>query len=313
MSLPRRFKGAGLMVAATLTGAALGTQAPLTSMALLTDTGTVSGNVVTTRPACSAGTGYADAVQAMNPTFYWRMGESTPPAVTSVNDSTASDIDGTVRGTGLTFGAVATGLIQCEDTYGVDFPGGVASTDFIVQPNPSANPDTFTISAWVRTNSNDGGWVLGMASSRWGTSTNRDRVLYVQANGRPSFAVGITPRTLLEGPAPVNDNAPHLLVGTLDASGMSLYVDGQRVAFDATVTAGESYVGNEPADPPPLVVPPTPDGMGYWRVGYDSTFDLGPAAPNQDQLAGTIDEVAVWETQALTPTEVSGLFSQNHW
>jgi len=313
MSLSPRSRSAALLCAATLIGAALGTQGPLTSMAELTHTDTLTGNVMTTRSACTMGVGYADAVQTLNPSFYWRMGESAPPVVTSVQDATPNDVDGTVRGAGLTFGASAPGLIECEDTFGVDFPGGATSSDFIVQQNPSPNTDTFTISAWIRTNTTDGGWVLGMGSSRWGPSINRDRVIYLQANGRPAFSVGITPRTVLEGPAPINDNAPHLLVGTLDASGMSLYIDGQLVATDPSVTTGASYTGNEPADPLPPGVPPTPDGMGYWRVGYDATTGLGPSVPNQDQLAGTIDEVAVWEAQALTPTEVYGLYSQNHW
>ncbi len=185
MALSPRSRSTALLCAATLIGAALGAQGPLTSMAELTHTDTLAGNVMTTRSACTAGIGYADAVQTLNPSFYWRMGESAPPAVTSVQDATPNDVDGTVRGAGLTFGASAPGLIECEDTFGVDFPGGAASSDFIVQQNPSPNADTFTISAWIRTNTTDGGWVLGMGSSRWGPSINRDRVIYLQAE-RPA-------------------------------------------------------------------------------------------------------------------------------
>lgn len=313
MSRPPSSRGAGLALAATLAGVVLGVQSPLTSSAQLTDSQSLAGNILTTRAACAAGPTYAAAVLAANPTFYWRIGERTPPAVTSVNDATSNNLDGTVRGTGLTFGIATLGLIQCEDTYAVRFPGGAASTQFIVQQNAVPNPDTFTVSAWIRTNSTRGGWILGMGSARWGTSTNRDRVLYLQRNGRPSFAVGIAPRTILAGATSVNNNLPHLLVGTLDPSGMSLYVDGVRVAFNPSVTTGATFTGNEPADQPPPAVPATPNGYGYWRVGYDSTTGLGPSVPSRSQLLGRIDEIAVWQNTALTPSEVTDLYARNHW
>jgi hypothetical protein len=313
MSHPQWPKGAALVVGASLAGIALGLQSPLTSTAQLTHAQTLGGNVVATRSACAGGPSYAAAVLAADPTFYWRIGERTPPAVTAVDDATTNNLDGTVRGSGLTFGTATPGLIQCEDTYGVRFPGGAASTQFIVQQGAVPNPDTFTISAWIRTNTTRGGWVLGMGSARWGTSANRDRVLYLQRNGRPSFAVGISPRNILAGTTPVNDNQPHLLVGTVAPSGMSLYVDGVRVAYDSTVTAGAYYTGNEPADQPPPAVAATPDGHGYWRVGYDSRTGLGPVVPSRNQLLGRIDEIAVWQTRALTASEVADLYARNHW
>lgn len=299
--------------AALLTGAAAVATAPLTATAQLTDAATVGGNTITTRAACPAGPLYAAALLAENPSFYWRFAETAPPAVTTVADATTNGTDGTVRGAGLSFGSATPGLIHCDDTYGVELPGTPASMQFLVQPTAVPNPDTFTVSAWVRTSTPDGGWVIGMGSTRWGTSANRDRVLYVQSNGQPAFSVGIGPRAVLEGAVAVNDNQPHLLVGTLGPAGMALYVDGVQVDADATVTAGAVYTGNEPADQPPPAVPATPDGYGYWRVGYDSTAGLGPAVPANDQLAGRIDEVAVWQNRALTAGDVAGLFAQNHW
>lgn len=299
------------MLGASLVGAALATQMPLTSSASFTHSEDLGGNIMATRPACASGQLYASAVLAENPSFLWRFGETTPPAVTTVGDSSSNGIDGTVDGTGIGFGPTATGLIECDDTYAADFPGG-GSTDFIVAPTAVPNPDTFTLSAWVKTNSSQGGWILGMGSARWGSSTNRDRVLYLRPNGQPEFSVGIGPRTVIEGPNPINDDTAHLLVATLGPAGMVLYVDGQVVAADNSVTSGASYSGNEPTDPPPATTP-TPDGMGYWRVGYDSTAGFGATSPSEDQLHATIDTVAVWQNRALTPAEVSDLYAQNHW
>lgn len=301
----------GLALALALAGLAVTVPAPLTSRAQLTDTRSVDGNTVSTRAACPGPPLFPAAVLAAAPTFSWRFAEPDP--VTTVIDATGDGPDGVVvGGAGLTFGPATAGLIQCEDTHGLALDGQPTSDGFVVQPTAVPNPDTFTISAWVQSGSTGGGWVLGMGSARWGVSSQRDRVLFVDANGQPAFAVGIAPRTILTGPV-VTDGQPHLLVGTLGSDGMALYVDGLPVASDSGVTAGAQYTGSEPTDPPPAVAPPTPDGHGYWRAGYDATADLGPAAPTHDQFDGRVDEVAVWEGRALSATEVADLYAQNHW
>ena len=299
--------GAGLCVLA------LAAPQVTSTSASLTDVATVTNNSVSTRAACSAGTPYAQAVNLLNPTFYWRIGEQTPPAVTSVTDSTGNGLPGTVQGTGLTFGTGSAGVVQCDATYSVRFPGNAASRQFLVQSTAVANPNTFTISAWIRSNSTRGGWVIGMGGSRWGTSTNYDRVIYLQRNGRPSFSVGIGPRTSIFGTTAVNDNQPHHLVATLSSAGMALYVDGALVASNVSVTSGAHYTGNGPADPTPPANPDTPNGFGYWRVGYDATAGLGPVTPTRSQMRGQIDEVAVWQSRALSAGEVAQLYAGDHW
>lgn len=312
MSTPRS-RRARLALAATLAGSALALPAIVTTAGQLTASSTVGGNSVTTRAACVGGPLYAQAVSALNPSFYWRVAERTPPAVTQLADTTTNNLNGTVRGTGLTFGVANVGQIACDNTYSVRFRGQAADNGFVVQQTAVPNTDTFTLSAWVRSTSTRGGWIVGMGSARWGTSTNRDRVLYLQRNGRPTFSVGIAPRRVIEGPTAVNDGNPHLLVATLGPAGMVLYVDGVQVAANPSVTAGASYTGNEPADQPPPAVPATPDGFGYWRLGYDSTAGLGPVTPTRNQLAARIDEVALWQSTQLGASAVNGLYAQNHW
>lgn len=280
---------------------------------VVSDSVTIGGNTLGTRTACAAGPSYASAVLALNPSFYWRIAEQTPPAVTSVTDATSNNLVGTVQGTGLTFGTASTGLVDCEDTYSVRFPGNAGSRQFLVQRTAVANPNTFTLSAWVRTSTTRGGWVLGMGGSRWGTSSNYDRVIYLQRNGRPTFSVGIGPRTAIFGATSINDGQPHHLVATLSTAGMALFVDGSLVASDPSVTSGASYTGNGPADPAPPANPATPDGFGYWRVGYDATAGLGPVTPTRSQLRGQIDEIAVWQGTALSAVEVSNLYASDHW
>lgn len=299
--------GAGLCVLA-LAGPSV-----VSTSGVMTDSVTIGSNTVGTRTACAGGPSYPAAVLALNPSFYWRIPEQTPPAVTSVSDATPNNLPGTVQGTGLTFGTGSAGLVDCEDTYSVRFPGNATSRQFLVQQTAVSNTDTFTLTAWVRTNTTRGGWVVGMGGSRWGTSANYDRVIYLQRNGRPSFSVGIGPRTNIFGTTSINDNQPHHLVATLSSAGMALYVDGSLVASNPSVTAGAFYTGNGPADPTPPANPATPDGFGYWRVGYDATAGLGPVTPTRSQLRGQIDEVAVWQSTALNAGQVSDLYASDHW
>lgn len=304
----RLLLGGGLLSAALLLSGAASLSP---SLAVFNDAATMTAGTVKTRAACANGTAYPAAVLAQSPTFYWRFGETPPPAVTSVADATPQGLNGTPQGTGLTFGA--TGLLTCDGTAALRLAGANTSTGFVVQRTAVPNTDVFTIAAWIRTGSARGGWILGMGGARWGTSTNRDRVLYLQPNGHPTFSVGITTRHTIAGTAPVNDGQPHMLVATLGPDGMKLYVDGALVASDSSVTKGAQYTGNEPADPTPPANPATPDGYGYWRVGYDSVAGLGPVTPTRNQLGGRIDEVAVWQNRALSAGNVSALYAQNHW
>ena len=105
--------------------------------------------------------------------------------MTTVTDSSSNGTDGSAKGAASRSDRRNDGLIECDDTYSAAFDGSITSDGFLVQPTAVMNPDIFTISAWVRTSSNQGGWILGMASARWGTSVNRDRVLYLQSNGQP--------------------------------------------------------------------------------------------------------------------------------
>ena len=61
------------------------------------------------------------------------------------------------------------------------------------------------------------------------------------------------------------------MVGTLGPDGMTLYVDGVKVATDPTTTSAQSY-------------------SGYWRIGGDN-LDGWTNQPTSRNFNGTIDEV----------------------
>ena len=85
----------------------------------------------------------------------------------------------------------------------------------------------------------------------------------------------------------INDGNWHHVVGTVDAAGMQLFVDGTRVARDQRYTSPRSYAG-------------------YWRLGSDTTTSFANK-PSDAALAGSIDEVAV------TPRALSLAEVQSHY
>ncbi len=284
---------AGALLAGSL-GAASATSAMLS-------TSTSSTATYTTRLACSAGTGYPAAVLAAHPSLEWRFDEAGLPAPTTVADSSGNAVDGSVAGTGLVFGGA--GLIACDVGGSVAMPGTTDGS--IATSTPTATSNTFTLLAWVRTASTQGGRVLGMGDAPSGPSPQTDRALLLAPDGRVVLMLDPTagPVTLVS-PGTVNDGKPHLLAATVSAAGATLYVDGAAVASDATATSGAQYTGSGPTLP----------GFGYWRVGYDSVADVPVALrPLQPQLAGSVDEVAVWGTTALDAATIASFYAQNHW
>jgi hypothetical protein len=285
--------------------------------ALMTSAAAATGTF-TTRAACSTGTGFPAAVQALGPTFYYRFGEAA--GATTVADSSGNGNNGIVRqssptaGTAppVTLGAAGSGLIACDTTQGLtsaSTPAAVGSGSFVVWPSARPNRNTFTEMAWVRTTSSTGGRVIGMSSSTWAQDVHYDRQIVIDDGGHARFEIYPGFRYTLTSSMAVNDGRPHFLVATLGPGGAALYVDGVRDQYDPTQTTAETYTANETAIPPPPG-PPTPNGQGYWRVGWDNINGWGATDYG---LAGVIDEAALFENRALTPAEVAALWSTNHW
>jgi len=312
---PRR---RAVLLAGSAVVAALALSGLSTTGALYTDSKSVGSNTFTTRAACAAGTGYPTAVKALGPTFYYRFGEAA--GATTVADSSGNGNTGTVRtsspNTGvapaLTFGAAGSGLIWC-DTTGLTSPkivGTLNSGSFVVWPSARANLNTFSIMAWVRTSTTTGGRILGQSSSTWAKDVHYDRQLIFTDTGHVAFDVYPGFNYAMTSTAALNDGLPHFLVATLGPAGATLYVDGVLDQSDPTRTTAETYTTNENVNPPPAGAPRTPDGQGYWRVGWDNLASWGAT---DFGLNGVIDEAALFENQQLGAGQVAGLWAKNHW
>ncbi len=218
---------------------------------------------------------YGKAVFNAAPDLYWRLDDASGP--------TAADASGN-NSTGLYSGAetfkVASPVAGATGTA-VTFDG---STGTIGSNQQFSNPTVYTESAWFNTTTTHGGKIIGFGAAQTGLSGSYDRHVYMLDTGQLVFGAWTGVANLATSPLNYNDGKWHQLVATQGPSGMALYVDGQLVATNAD-TQAQAYAG-------------------YWRVGGDS--DWGGDSP---YFAGTIDEVAVWASSALTSTQVQSLYA----
>ncbi|WP_444662912.1 PKD domain-containing protein [Cellulomonas sp. CW35] len=202
---------------------------------------------------------YGAAVRAANPDLYWRLGEA---AGATAADTGPLSYPGTYSG-GLTRGVA--GALAGTSNTAVTFGG----TNGLVASQADFNgPDVYSEELWFKTTTTAGGKLIGFGDAATGTSSNYDRHVYMEENGKLTFGVWTGEANTITTPASYNDGAWHHMVATQGPDGMKLYVDGVLRGTHAQ-TSQQVYTG-------------------YWRVGGDTTW--GPQA----WFAGTIDEVAVY-------------------
>ena len=213
---------------------------------------------------------YADTVVQDGAQHLWRLGE--PAGSTSTFDWAGGDDLTVPSNVQLGTAGAITGDPNTAGTFSNSSSSRLVSTEKV------AGPDTFTVETWIK--GTGGGRIVGFGdnNSATGTSSNTDRLLYVDSGGRVTFGVHPGGRETLRSPSRVDDGAWHHVVATLGPNGMQLFVDGARVAQRTDITVGRSY-------------------DGYWRIGADTLSGW----PNRslfggDRWTGAIDDVAVYPT-----------------
>jgi hypothetical protein len=146
------------------------------------------------------------------------------------------------------------------------------------------NPPTFTLEIWFKSTSSTGGELMGFGDAQNGSSTNLDRLIYLNNAGKITFGTHPSAYKTVTTASAYNDGSWHHVAASLGAAGLLLYVDGVRQGTDATTTTAQSYTG-------------------YWRMGFDN-LAAWPTAPTSNYLAGSIDEARVL-TRQLTDTEIT--------
>jgi PKD repeat protein len=212
---------------------------------------------------------YATQVLADGASHYWRLGESAGASVTDW----AADNDGTA-GAGFGFGSA--GALAGDGDTAADLGASLDSRMLTSRRELSSN--YFSIEAWVRANAGEAGRIAGFGSATTmdGTSNNnRDRVLYLDDEGRFNFVINPREYRVVTSPRSYTDGTWHHVVAAMSFhGGLELYVDGELVASRADATVGRN-------------------AFGYWSVGAD-TLSGFPNRPASDYFAGRVDEVAIY-------------------
>ncbi|MFE4467796.1 PKD domain-containing protein [Leifsonia sp. NPDC056824] len=219
---------------------------------------------------------YGQAVYNAGPDIYWRLDE------TSGSTALASDPyseTGAYSGTSTTRGVAGPLTINGSPDNAVRFnTNGNGSSGGVVASNvPATNPTVYTESIWFKTNTTHGGKLIGFGDQQSGLSSNYDRHIYMQDDGRLVFGVWTGQTNTITTPNPLNDNKWHMATATQGPDGMSLYIDGQLVGANPQ-TQAQSYTG-------------------YWRIGGDNTW--GSTGP---YFNGTLDEAAVYSSELSAQT-----------
>lgn len=212
---------------------------------------------------------YGAVVYSAEPDLYWRYGETSG---TNVADSGIQSQPGAIAG-----------------TVTRNVPGAIAGTaNPAITLSGSSNvysvtqfgtPGAFTLETWFKTSSSQGGKVIGFGDTQSGTSSNYDRHVYMQDDGRLVFGTWTGQANTITSQDPYNNGQWHHLMATQGSGGMAMYVDGVLVGTNPQ-TAAQPY-------------------NGYWRVGGDTTW--GSSSPF---LAGSYDETAVY-SRALTGSDAA--------
>ncbi len=233
-------------------------------------------NVATEPPTDS----YGQAVFNDGPALYWPLDDTAGPTVADVSGNGDS---------GKAIGGVAFGTsspVEGPSGTGVTLDG---ATGEIVASQGMTYPTTYSEEMWFTTTTTSGGGLMGFASSTSDSSTKYDRQVWMSNDGRLNFGLWAGQAAVIRSPGSYNDGDWHYVVATQGPDGMNLYVDGQLVASSTNALSQDFY--------------------GYWHVGEDN-FDLWPHAPTSDSFAGTVSDVAFYNTE-LSAAQVETHYLQS--
>lgn len=149
-------------------------------------------------------------------------------------------------------------------------------------------PTSLTISTWFKTNTTSGGMIMGLGNLETGQSGSHDRKLYMNNAGQVSFGVytNNADTNVVQSQLSYNDDKWHMALAILNpANGISLYMDGQLVAFRGDVRSAQT------------------DYDGYWRIGYDNV-NLWPGQPSSFYFKGALDDAVIYH-RVLSDSEIT--------
>ncbi|GEK78813.1 hypothetical protein ABA31_01640 [Agrococcus baldri] len=217
---------------------------------------------------------YSLSVLDDDPLHYWPLGE--PSGSAGIDWGGGNDL--TVTGASRTTQGQATD----GSTDATSFSG--SSGSYASTRTAESGMGEYSIEAWFRTTSSQGGKIVGFGDRATGSSSSYDRHIYLSGNGTVTFGNYPGEVRVVQSGSGYNDGQWHHVAGTLGPDGMTLWVDGVRIGTRADTTSAQSY-------------------SGYWRVGGDNLGSWPNV--NAQYLNGTIADVAVYD-RALDRAEIDG-------
>jgi hypothetical protein len=221
-------------------------------------------NVATEPPSDS----YGAAVFGDGPALYWPLDDASGPTAA---DASGDGDTGNYSGTGITYHAQSP--VEASTGTGVALDG---TSGQIVASQAITDPTTYSEEMWFKTNTTNGGYLMGFGSSPSGLSADADRQVWMSDNGQLNFGIFDGQTVVVQLPQSYNDGAWHYVVATEGYDGMRLYVDGQLVGTNST-NQSQNYVG-------------------YWRVGGEN-LEYWPYQTSSNYFAGTVSDVAFYNTE----------------
>ncbi|MDJ0339834.1 LamG-like jellyroll fold domain-containing protein [Cryobacterium sp. PH31-O1] len=208
---------------------------------------------------------YTTGVLADSPRSYWPLNEAS--GATAFDWTGGADL---ARNGGVTPGAP--GAIVDDPSTASSFDG--TASGFTSTQTAEDASNSFSVEAWVKTETTQGGKIIGFGNSATGRGSNYDRHVYMDNSGRIWFGVYPGGTRTITSSASYNDGKWHQVVASLGSAGMSLSIDGKKVAQRSDVTTGQDY-------------------QGFWRIGGDSVNGW-PNQPTSAFIAADIAQVAVY-------------------
>ncbi|RYZ93071.1 MAG: LamG domain-containing protein [Proteobacteria bacterium] len=217
-----------------------------------------------------------NAPQTSNLDSIWHLNE--PSFSSSLLDSSG---DGRDLSAFATYGNTNPGKLQSA-ARSRNNNSGFSTTNLII------NPQTFTISAWMKISGARGGIIAHFANARQGAASSRDRFFAVSTSGQLEFGVYNSSIKMITSPLSYNDGNWHHVAVRYSASVATLFVDG--------VNIGSLNLG-------------TAQGYdGYWRLGGGDQTNWGILNTVSPTFLGVLDELAIFSA-ALSDAEISALAS----
>lgn len=213
---------------------------------------------------------------------------------TTATDVSANGKNGTYTASGVTHGGTG-GACARDGGQFITLDGVKCYVSGPSAQVASPGPGTFSIEIWFRTNTG-GGKLIGFGNNRTGASDTYDRHLYLDNSGHVVFGVFPNAVKTVISPDTYADNQWHQAVATLSPTtanapkGMALYVDGDVVDSDTSVTTAQSYAG-------------------YWRIGYDNLNGWGTSQPSNSYFKGQLAFATAYNTYGLSAAQVAQHFA----